>query len=262
MQMPLYLTLLVIAIVLMWMLNHCSHGSLMRSSHHSGGDTLDVAIEYSPITYYAYGDTLGGFNYDLLRLIASHSGRPMKFHPFVTLSKALDDLNDGRVDLVVGQFPLTADNREHYLFTDPIYIDRQVLVQRAGRRAARSQLDLGGDTLHIVKGSPMAERIESLSREIGDTIYVATEELYGPEQLVMMVASGEIGRAVVNSHIAREVAARLDSIDTSVEISLSQFQPWVLKRNNTVLCDSLNAWHKHVATMPAYKRLRKRYFDR
>ena len=259
-QLSLYVILLIIAVALMASLRHCGTTANAHGAQHSGGDTIDIAIEYSPATYYSFDDTLGGFNYDLLRMMSCMVARAVKFHPFVTLSKALADLDEGIVDVVVGQFPLTAENRERYLFTDPIYIDRQVLVQRADSSALHSQLDLGGDTVHVVKNSPMAERIASLGREIGDTIYVISEETYGPEQLVMMVASGEIKRAVVNCQIATAVAARLKNIDTSVAISLSQFQPWVLRHDHAALCDSINAWHKRVTITSDYNRLYHRYF--
>ena len=53
-------------------------------------------------------DTIGGYNYDLLRLMSDSTGCPMKFHPIVTLEKALAGLDNGRYDMVVAQFPMTA----------------------------------------------------------------------------------------------------------------------------------------------------------
>jgi membrane-bound lytic murein transglycosylase MltF len=227
----------------------------------SGGDTLDIAIEYSPVTYYTYDDTLGGYNYDLLRIIADSVGCPMKFHPVVTLEKALAGLDDGRYDVLVAQFPMTAGDTSKFAFTEPIYIDQQVLVQRRGSQAIHSQLDLAGDTVWVVKGSPMVGRIASLSREIGDTIYVHVDELYGPEQLMMMVSSGEIRYAVVNRSIARAMATRLHNLDRSVAISLSQFQSWMVAKNRHGLCDSLNRWHEQVKLDTAtYLGLQRRYF--
>ena len=260
-QMILYIVLLAVVIACMVALSLCDRPKVAPTERPSGGDTLDIAIEYSPVTYYTYDDTLGGYNYDLLRIMSDSMGRPMKFHPVVTLEKALTGLEEGRYDVVVAQFPMTAGDTARFAFTDPIYIDQQVLVQRRSSKAIRSQLDLAGDTVWVVKGSPMVGRIASLSREIGDTIYVHVDEIYGPEQLMMMVAAGEIRYAVVNRSIARAMASRLPNLDRSVAISLSQFQSWMVAKERQGLCDSLNNWHRQVKRdTTTYLNLQRRYF--
>lgn len=153
-QIVLYVILLAVVVAFMIALSMCDKPVQDPDARPSGGDTLDIAIEYSPVTYYTYDDTLGGYNYDLLRMIASRVGCPMKFHPVVTLEKALTGLENGRFDIVVAQFPMTAGDTARFAFTDPIYIDQQVLVQQRGSQAIHSQLDLAGDTVWVVKGSP------------------------------------------------------------------------------------------------------------
>lgn len=260
-QAVLYVALLALTVALMVMLSRCDRPVILAGDRPSGGDTLDVAIEYSPITYYSYDDTLGGFDYDLLRLIGELSGRPMKFHPIVTLSRGLEGLNDSTYDVLVAQFPTTAAGREHYLFTNPIYIDKQVLVQRAST-GVRRQFQLAGDTVWVVKGSPMRERIEGLSREMGDTIHVMADPTHGAEQLMLRVAAGEIKFAVVNQSIARVMAHKVEGLDISVDISLSQFQAWTLRKDNKALCDSLNRWIETIkADKALYDRLNTRYFQ-
>jgi len=260
-QIVLYVILLAMVVAFMIALSMCDKPIADIDEQPSGGDTLDIAIEYSPVTYYSYDDTLGGYNYDLLRRMADSVGVPMKFHPIVTLEKALTGLESGRYDIVVAQFPMTARDTVRFAFTEPIYIDQQVLVQRRDSRAIHSQLDLAGDTVWVVKGSPMITRIASLSREIGDTIYVHVDEQYGPEQLMMMVAGGEIRYAVVNRSIARAMASRLPNLDRSVAISLSQFQSWIVSKERQGLCDSLDRWHNMMKLdTAAYLGLQRRYF--
>lgn len=257
----LYVALLAIIVALMVMLSHCDKPVEPAAEQPSGGDTLDIAIEYSPITYYSYDDTLGGFDYDLLRLVSQVSKRPMKFHPIVTLAKGLDGLNDSTYDVLVAQFPMTAAARQSYLFTNPIYIDKQVLVQHVST-GLRRQFQLARDTVWVVKGSPMKERIEGLSREMGDTIHVMADPTHGAEQLMMRVAAREIKFAVVNQSIARAMAKRLPELDVSVDISLSQFQAWVLRKDNRDLCDSINNWLDRIKGDKAmYEPLNARYFE-
>lgn len=267
-QLGLYLALLLAVIVAMISLRNCGNETVNVASHGritsaSGGDTIDVAIEYSPLSCYAYGDTLGGFNYDFLRLLADSCGVVMKYHPIVSLKVALEGLNNGLYDVMAAQFPVTRENKAHYLFTQALYLDKQVLVQRITDHglAINSQLDLAGDTVNIVKGSPMRDRIVSLSREIGDTIYVVSDSVYGPEQLFLMVSTGDIKYAVINESIARKMAVSHPGVDISTAISFSQFQSLTLQKDNKELCDNFNKWITRVKKMPQYREIYNKYFE-
>ncbi len=266
-QLALYAVLLIAVIVIMVMLRNCDGkagllGAHSRADKSSGGDTIDVAIEYSPLSYYTYNDTTGGFNYDFLRLLSETSGMKFKYHPIVSLQNALDRLKNGMYDVMAAQFPVTRENKELYLFTSALYLDNQVLVQRKDSvLKINSQLDLAGDTVNIVKGSPMRDRINSLSREIGDTIYVVQDSVYGPEQLFMMVATGDIKYAVINESIARKMAATHPNVDISQAISFTQFQSLTLDKGNTQLCNELNEGILKVKKDPRYKELLQRYFS-
>lgn len=253
--------LLVGTVAAMLMLARCGGGSGHRAE--SGGDTLDVAIEYSPVTYYSYDDTLGGFSYDLLRHLSARHHRPMKFHPITTLEVGLEGLEAGFYDIVVAQFPVTGENKQRYLFSSALYIDNQVLLQRRrddGTLRVNTQLDLAHTTVTIVKGSPMKERLAGLSREIGDTIYVAEDPDYGPEQLMMMVAAGEVELAVINEHIARSLAPSYPQVDVSTRVSFSQFQALTLRHDNRALCDTLSRWIDDAKRSPFYHSISSRYF--
>ena len=267
-QLWLYLALLAVVIVAMVMLRNCGGdnvkvASYSRTASASGGDTIDVAIEYSPLSCYAYGDTLGGFNYDFLRLLADSCGVVMKYHPIVSLKVALDGLQSGLYDVMAAQFPVTRENKARYLFTQALYLDNQVLVQRRaqdGSLVINSQLDLAGDTVNIVKGSPMRDRIISLSREIGDTIHVIQDSIYGPEQLFLMVSTGDIKYAVINESIARKMAATHPNVDISTAISFSQFQSLALRKDSQELLDNFNKWITRVKKMPQYRAIYNKYF--
>lgn len=265
-QLVLYATLLVLVLGLMLSLKNCGKKPEVVTANNrveqaSGGDTIDVAIEYSPLSYYTYGDTTGGFYYELINLMSQTGGFKVKYHPIVSLNTALEGLDKGVYDLLAAQFPVTRENKENYLFSEALYLDKQVLVQRnTGDIAIKSQLDLAGDTVTIVKGSPMRERIMSLSREIGDTIYVVSDPDYGPEQLFMMVAGGDIKYAVINETIARRMAASHPNVDISQAISFSQFQSLIMNKENAELKQQIDEIIKRVKKLPQYNELIKKYF--
>lgn len=221
--------LLVMALGIMIMARTCTREYPPSRSDFfpASGDTINVAIDYSPLSLYRYDDTLGGFNYDLIRIVGDSLRRPLKFHPVVSLSKAVDGLTDGRYDIIVASTPVTASYRGRYRFTEPVYIDRQVLVTLD--TTITSQLNLAGQHIRVVAGSPVADRLANLAREIGDSIYVERDSVNGPEQLFILAATGEIPMAVVNRQTARVLSGRYPSIDLSTAVSFNQFQSWIMR---------------------------------
>lgn len=263
-RVPLYLGLLILAACAMWMLRTCSVAvpSVASDNLPSGGDTIDVAIDYGPMSLFTYDDTLGGFNYDLMRAIARNEGLHVKFHPVTTPNQALDGLNNKLYDVIVSDLPVTLEDSGVVAFTNPVYLDKQVLVQRrdtAGKVAVKSQLDLAAREVWVVAKSPSADRLRNLAGEIGDTIIVREEPTYGAEQLVLMVAVGVIPMAVVNEKTARRVAADYNQFDVSTAISFTQFQSWAVRKNDVSLVDSLNAMLSRFKATPAYGMLVERY---
>lgn len=224
---------------------------------------LHVATDYSPLTYYAEGDTFTGYDYELLQLICTHAHLQADITPEVSLSKSLEGLDNGTYDVVARRMPVTTENKEKYIFTRPLQLNKQVLVQRldsTGKAAIRNQLDLGGCTLHIAEDAPTRLRIENLSHEIGDTIYIKEDADYGSEQLIIMVATGEIDYAVCDESDARAIGSTLDGIDYATDISFTQFMAWAVRKEDTQLCDSLNKWIDEAMQSNEYKRLQHKYF--
>ena len=263
-RLALYGLLLVAALTLMLCVRTCSVPTLHVSSRQpSGGDTIDVAIEYGPLSFYRYDDTLGGFSYDLLRQMAADHDLKLKFHPIVTIGEALGGLDEGIYDIVVAAMPMTERYREDYAFTRPVYIDRQVLVQlrdSSGNVPVNSQLDLARHEVWVMAQSPVADRLHNLASEIGDTIYVVEDPAYGSEQLFIMTATGEIPSAVVNERIARAMAADYPRVDVSTAVSFNQFQSWICRKADSLLVSRLDTVMEAQRQTEIYRKLSRRYF--
>ena len=252
-KMKIYLLLLAAAAGMMVALGKCQRQYAPTKTGASGGDTIDVAIEYSPMSLYMYEDTLGGFYHDLLQLIARRYGVSVKMHPMTSLQQSLEE----------AQVPATSDFKDKYRFSDAIYIDNQVLVQKtdsAGQTKIKSQLDLAGQTVCVTKGSPAVTRLHNLAREIGDSITICELD-YSPEQLFLLIAAGEQQLAVVNDKTARSLVAEHPDINISTDISFNQFQSWVIRKDDVHMADSLNRWLRDIRKTPDYKTLSDRYLN-
>lgn len=258
----LYIILAICTVVAMISMKQCrTEINPLKSYQRAEGDTINVAIEISPISYSLATDTAGGFYYDLLRLISSKYNVKFKYHKFVSLNTAINGLNDQIFDIIVGDFPSTTDIKENFLHTEPVLVDKQVLVQRKGENVLTDYLQLSNDTIFVVEKSPFINRIHNLSREVGcDTIYVA-EQNYSSEQLIMLTATGDIKQCVVNEYLAKSMIKDYPQLDIKTKISFNQFQSWILSPHNADLCDRFNKWIIDIKNSVEYNELYKRYFQ-
>lgn len=100
-------------------------------------------------------------------------------------------------------------------------------------------------------------RIQNLGNEIGDTIYIKEIDKYGSEQLISMVAHGDIDYAVCDESIALAAADSLPQIDINTAISFTQFYSWAVSKQSPVLLDSLNTWLDKFQKEKEYQKIYK-----
>ena len=227
---------------------------------------LRVATEYNSISFYVDGDTISGFHYELIQAFARDKRLKAEITPVMSFEDRLKGLSEGRYDVIAYGILATSKLKDSLLLTSPIVLNKQVLVQRKenGENDSlyiRNQLDLARRTLHVVKGSPSILRIQNLGNEIGDTIYIKEIEKYGPEQLISLVAHGDIDYAVCDESIAQAVADSLSQIDINTAISFTQFYSWAVSKQSPVLLDSLNTWLDKFQKKSEYQKIYKKYYN-
>ncbi|MEY8707699.1 transporter substrate-binding domain-containing protein [Bacteroides faecichinchillae] len=226
---------------------------------------LRVATEYNSISFYVDGDTVSGFNYELIQAFAHNKGLKAEITPEMSFDERLKGLSEGRYDVIAHGILATSEFKDSLLLTSPIILNKQILVQRkeVGENDSiyiKNQLDLAGRTLHVVKGSPSILRIRNLGNEIGDTIYIKEIEKYGPEQLISMVAHGDIDYVVCDESIAEAVIDSLPQIDINTDISFTQFYSWAVSKQSPVLLDSLNTWLDKFQKGKEYQEIYRKYY--
>lgn len=266
----LYISLLVIVLAWMASLGHKKNQQLNSVRDYAEireEGVLRVVTEYSPTGYFIDGDTIRGFQYELCQAIAEISGLEVQLLLEMNLEKSFSALKNQEVDVIARNIPITVENTTDFLFTEPILLNKQVLVQRTakaneGLKPIRNQLLLGGMTLYVPKDSPAILRIRNLEHEIGDTIYVIENDLYSDEQLIAMVANRDIDFAVCDQQNAEQMHKQYPEIDIQTDISFTQLQSWAIRRNAPVLRDSLNIWLKRLKGNGIYADIYHRYYKK
>lgn len=227
---------------------------------------IRAATEYNSISFYVDGDTLSGFHYELIEAFARDHGWKDAITPEMSFDKRLKGLADGEFDVIAYGILATSELKDSLLLTTPIVLNKQILVQRKATSPTdsifvKSQLDLAGKTLHVVKGSPSILRIHNLGNEIGDTIYIKEIDKYGSEQLIALVAHGDIDYAVCDESIARIVSDSFPQIDINTDISFTQFYSWGVSKQSPVLLDSLNSWLQSFCNSKEFQSIYRKYYQ-
>ena len=225
---------------------------------------LRAVTEYNSISFHVQEDTIGGLHYELLHMFAQSKGLTVEIKPEMSIEKRTQGIQDGTYDILANNVLISSDRKDSILFTHPILLSRQILVQRKPQEKndsthIKSLLELANKTVHVVKGSPSILRIQNLSNEIGDTIFIQEVEKYGQEQLLAMVANSDIDYAICDESIALTSAHHLPLLDIETAISFSQFYSWGVNKDNTILLDSLNAWLENYKQTASFQELIKKY---
>lgn len=267
----IYITLLAGVLILMgmlWWANQTSKTIPIRDYPQIKKEgILRIITEYNNSGYYISGDTVEGFQYELSQAIASISGLDVEISLDMSLTNSFEKLLNNECDIIANTLPVTSEIKEDFLFTEPIVLNKQVLVQRTkqannGIEPIKNQLNLAGKTLYIQKDSPSKLRLQNLIDEIGDTIYIMEDSLYSNEQLIIMVAKGDIDFAVCDQNIASNGKILYPEIDINTDISFTQLQSWAVRKSSPILLDSLNSWFNQMKTAGIYNDIYKRYYSK
>ena len=265
----LYIVLLSVCIVIMGCLMFVRSNSFsprdLREIRKDG--VLRIVTEYDTLGYYVSENQIAGFHYELSRAIARLSGLEINIYMEMSIQESFEGLRTNQYDIIARNIPTTSELKEHYAFTDPIVVSRQVLVQRTkafnkGKEPLRNHLDLAEKTLYVSESSPALLRLRNLQNEIGDTIYIVENPLITSEQLIAMVANGEIEFAVSDLQVALALQKQYPEIDIKTDISFTQFQSWVIRKNAPMLLDSLNHWLHIVRETGQFDEIIQQYYPK
>ena len=128
-------------------------------------------------------------------------------------------------------------------------------------KTTKQKKTVGSIPLESVTAAPRdSSNILEYIVEGGDTIYIEEIDKYGIEQLLALVAHGDIDYAVCDEGIAMASMKDFPQLDIDTPISFTQFNSWSVNKQSIVLLDTLNAWLDHYTKTKAFKKLRKKYY--
>jgi membrane-bound lytic murein transglycosylase F len=234
---------------------------------------LRVVVDYNSTNYFIYRGQPMGFQYELLRQFANHLNVDLKIYVSNDLEETFEGLNNSDYDLVAKNLTVTTARNKIVDFTEPLALTRQVLVQRkynnpentgsAGteNELIREQLDLAGKTVYVQKNTVFVQRLKHLSEEIGEPIKIVEDTIYGVEQLVALVASGEIDYTVCDENVGLVNKKYYPWIDVETPISFNQKLSWAVQKNNADWKEYIDSWIVDFKKTSTYNVIYNKYFS-
>jgi len=236
---------------------------------------LRVVTAYNSVDYFIYKGRPMGYQFEMLRELGNYLGIKLNISVSNDVKKNFDDLLSGKVDIIAMNLTVTRSRSKVIAFSIPHSFTRQVLVQRKNTKKKkykkqddneaftpliRNQLDLAGKSIYVQENSSYAERLRTLSNEIGDSINVIEIPDYEVEQLIGLVSHGDIDYTVCDENLARVNKNYYNNIDVETPISFPQKIAWAMRPESKGLQDIVNKWLKSFKRTAKFKRIYQKYY--
>lgn len=227
---------------------------------------LVAVTDYNTTSYFIYKGEPMGYQYDMLRDLASFLGLKLEIIAENNIDKANGMLMDNEVDIIACNLTITSERKKNYCFTNPIGTTRLVLIQRKSTSCTdpiqvKSALELAHKIVYAQRNSSSVQRLKNLSDEIGDDIKVVELPDADADQLIDLVATGEIDYAVCDEIVAQVKGAAASNIDYSVPIGLTQNVAWAVRSSSPKLLERINSWLEGYMPTAHYAYLRYKYYS-
>lgn len=207
---------------------------------------LRVVVPYSRTYYYMDGVVQKGASFELLREFEKTLPRvgPGKIRPKIVIIPTTRDriaasILEGRADIAVGGFAITAFRQQHVDFSQPL-VDgiEDVVVTRKGVPPIATEADLAGREIHVRPRTGYADHLAELNARLrkaglAPVVVVDADLRLEDEDIMQMVDAGILPATVVQRPVAEFWAQLYDRLEVHAAAPLRNDGRigWVLRKN-------------------------------
>ena len=191
----------------------------------------------------------------------------VEFISETNLAEAINKLLYHEVDILAWHIPIYNTKREEINYSIPVFTSRQMLIQRKHNpkdsvEFIRNQLGLADKEVYLQAGTFYRQRIENLSKEIGDSIHIKEVANAKPTDLFNMLVNKDIDYTVCDEFVARVLIKEnkeFSKLDMNTAISFTQNYSWCVHPDCPLLLDSLNSWLSRYLESKEYNKIYRKY---
>ena len=228
---------------------------------------LVVVTGSNAYDYYVFHGHTAGFQYELIKKFGDELGLDIEIKVANDIAEMYRMLETGEADVIAYNLLNQQKTKNFVNYTNKIYSTEQVLVQRKissdedKLKAIKTKNDLAGKTIYILNSSGYENQLNRISLELGSKIYLQeANNNYSLEDLIQMVAEGDIDYAATEKNIAELNKAYYYNIEIGPQISNETDISWGVRKTDKKLSGAINRWLKNFTAKRDYKILYHKYF--
>jgi len=234
--------------------------------------SLIAVMDFNSTNYFIYRGEPMGYQYELLKLLADHLDVKLDVIPENDVDKNFEMLRVNQCDIIAINLAITKERSQIIDYTIPHSQTHQVLVQRKPdnwktlrkdkleSKLIRNQLDLAQKVVYVQKGTSYAQRIKNLSDEIGDNIIIIEKADLEVEELIELVANGEIDYTITDENVAMVNQIYYPNLDVKTAVSFPQNLAWGLRKGDSEFKKEVDKWLLNFKKTRKYTNIYNKYF--
>jgi membrane-bound lytic murein transglycosylase F len=226
---------------------------------------INVLTLSGSMSYFIYKGEPRGYEYELLNDFAESNNLKVNIKLAENETKLMEMLLKGEGDLIACNIPITNEGKEYLFYCGREVINHQVAVQQENkiRALSRDVTELIGKDVWVIHDSKYYKRLKNLNDEIGGGIHIRIieKDTVSVEDLIEMVAKGEIAYTVSDVDMAKLNKTYFRNINISLPLSHPQRSSWAVRKTSFQLASAINEWFAANKNTPRYQSIVKRYFE-
>lgn len=210
--------------------------------------------------YYLYRGQPMGFEYDLAKAFADYLGVRLVVRIADQWDGMIPGLLGGSGDVVAASMTITPRRQEQVAFSAGYLTIRQHVIAHRGEWTINSTSDLAGRTIDVRQGTSYQDQLEAITAT-GIPIVVRLHDDMPTEELIRMVADGEIDLTVADTHIAKLNRRYYPKAVPVLAISEKQQLGWAVRNDAADLLNRVNTFFKIIKENGRFEEIYNRYFS-
>ncbi len=203
-----------------------------------------------------------GFQYELCKQFAESLGLELEIEVAYSQDDLVHKLLQNEGDLIACNLAITNEWKDSVLYCGEEVITHQVIIQRKGKKALKDVTELVGKEIYVKPGKHL-DRLTNLDNELGGGILIheVPEDSITIEDLIAKVVKGEIDYTICDNDVARLNRTYYPSLNIGLQISFMQRSSWAVRKDEPLLAQAADEWHKANVKSQTYQSSTKRYFE-
>lgn len=232
--------------------------------------TMRVLTDYNSVNYFVYKGFPVGYQFEMLKALCDYMGITLEIKVANNREDNIRMLLSGEADLIATNLSVVSKDAGRIAYTLPHSQSRQILVQRAWEKdekghqktnkLIRNERDLVGKTIYVQNNSSYSDRLRQISILLDDSLQVVEVPDYDVEQLMQLVAEGELTYTLCYENIAKVNKSLYPNLDIKTVMSDDCNLSWAVRPNSQLLLDIINRWLADFKESGQYQRIYRRYF--